>query len=159
SPGPRCSTGSRFVYRLLRKWPPSLLSWRYLALAKYRRKASAVTLSTPFTTLFDVEHPIVCGGMTRVGTPGLIAATAEAGALGLLRAPTAATPEALVKPTARGRARPDRPSGVNSPTLPPRTPPPWEEYMRATVESGVRGGETGGQTPEPSLPLFREGGV
>jgi NAD(P)H-dependent flavin oxidoreductase YrpB (nitropropane dioxygenase family) len=40
--------------------------------------------STRFTREFGIEHPIVCGGMTAVGTADLIAAVANAGALGFL---------------------------------------------------------------------------
>ncbi|WP_344601287.1 nitronate monooxygenase family protein [Sporichthya brevicatena] len=116
-------------------------------------------MSTRFTDLFGVEHPIVCGGMTRVGTPELIAAVANAGALGFMPAHNSPTPEDLVKDIARVRDLTDQPFGVNFTILPARQPPPWEEYMRATVESGVQAIETAGQNPEPYLPLFKEAGV
>jgi nitronate monooxygenase len=116
-------------------------------------------LSTRFTDLFGVQHPIVCGGMTRVGTPELIAAVANAGALGFMPAHNSPTPEDLVKDIARVRDLTDQPFGVNFTILPARQPPPWEEYMRATVESGVRAIETAGQNPEPFLPLFKDAGV
>ncbi|GAA0606102.1 nitronate monooxygenase family protein [Sporichthya brevicatena] len=118
-----------------------------------------MALSTRFTDLFGVEHPIVCGGMTRVGTPELIAAVANAGALGFMPAHNSPTPEDLVKDIARVRDLTDQPFGVNFTILPARQPPPWEEYMRATVESGVQAIETAGQNPEPYLPLFKEAGV
>jgi nitronate monooxygenase len=118
-----------------------------------------VALSTRFTEMFGVEHPIVCGGMTRVGTPELIAAVANAGAMGFMPAHNSPTPEDLVKDIARVRDLTDQPFGVNFTILPARQPPPWEEYMRATVESGVTAVETAGQNPEPYLPLFREGNV
>jgi NAD(P)H-dependent flavin oxidoreductase YrpB (nitropropane dioxygenase family) len=116
-------------------------------------------LTTRFTALFGVRHPIVCGGMTRVGTPELIAAVAEAGALGFLPAHNSPTPEDLVKDIARVRDLTDQPFGVNFTILPARKPPPWEEYMQATVDSGVTAVETAGQNPEPYLPLFQSGGV
>src|SRR5882757_1717872 len=118
-----------------------------------------MTISTAFTDLFGVTHPIVCGGMTRVGTPGLIAAVAEAGALGFMPAHNSPSPEALVKDIGRVRDLTDQPFGVNFTILPSRNPPPWEEYMRATVDSGITAVETAGQNPEPYLPLFRAGGV
>ncbi|WP_028984742.1 NAD(P)H-dependent flavin oxidoreductase [Sporichthya polymorpha] len=118
-----------------------------------------MALSTRFTDLFGVQHPIVCGGMTRVGTPELIAAVANAGALGFMPAHNSPTPEDLVKDIARVRDLTDQPFGVNFTILPARQPPPWEEYMRATVESGVRAIETAGQNPEPFLPLFKDAGV
>jgi nitronate monooxygenase len=118
-----------------------------------------MTLATRFTDLFGVTHPIVCGGMTRVGTPGLIAAVAEAGALGFMPAHNSSSPEALVKDIGRVRDLTDQPFGINFTILPSRKPPPWEEYMRATVESGISAVETAGQNPEPYLPLFQGGGV
>ena len=118
-----------------------------------------MTISTAFTDLFGVTHPIVCGGMTRVGTPGLIAAVAETGALGFMPAHNSPSPEALVKDIGRVRDLTDQPFGVNFTILPSRNPPPWEEYMRATVDSGITAVETAGQNPEPYLPLFQGGGV
>ena len=118
-----------------------------------------MALSTRFTDLFGVKHPIVCGGMTRVGTPELIAAVANAGALGFMPAHNSPTPEDLVKDIARVRDLTDQPFGVNFTILPARQPPPWEEYMRATVESGVTAVETAGANPEPVLPLFQGAGV
>ncbi|HUR72923.1 MAG TPA: nitronate monooxygenase family protein [Sporichthya sp.] len=118
-----------------------------------------MALTTRFTELFGVQHPIVCGGMTRVGTPELTAAVADAGALAFMPAHNSPTPEDLVKDIARIRDLTDSPFGVNFTILPSRNPPPWEEYMRATVESGVSAVETAGQNPEPYLPLFQGGGV
>jgi NADH:quinone reductase (non-electrogenic) len=43
---------------------------------------------TRFTEQFGIEHPIVCGGMTGLGTAPLISAVANAGALGFLTALT-----------------------------------------------------------------------
>ena len=67
-------------------------------------------LSTPFTELFGVRHPIVCGGMTAVGTADLVAPVAEAGALAFLTALTQPTPEALAAEIARCRDMTDQPS-------------------------------------------------
>lgn len=38
-------------------------------------------LTTRFTRMFGIEHPVVCGGMMNVGRAQLVAAVAEAGAL------------------------------------------------------------------------------
>lgn len=118
-----------------------------------------MTLTTRFTQMFGVTHPLVCGGMTRVGLPGLTAAVADAGALAFMPAHNSGTPEALVKDIARVRDLTDAPFGINFTILPSRNPPPWEEYMRATVERGVACVETAGANPEPFLPLFQGAGV
>jgi nitronate monooxygenase len=49
-------------------------------------------ITTRFTQLFGVEHPIAQGGMQWVGTADLVAAVANAGALGFLTALTQPSP-------------------------------------------------------------------
>jgi len=49
-------------------------------------------IRTRFTELFNVEHPIVQGGMQWVGRAELVAAVADAGALGFLAALTQPDP-------------------------------------------------------------------
>lgn len=116
-------------------------------------------LRTDITELFGIEHPIVCGGMTAVGTADLIAPVAEAGALGFLTALTQPTPEALASEIARVRERTDRPFGVNLTLLPTINPVPYDEYVAAIVDSGVRIVETAGNSPEPYMPTFKAHGV
>ena len=109
--------------------------------------------------MFGVDHPVVCGGMTGLGTAGLIAAVANAGALGFLNALTQPSPEALAKEIARTREMTDRPFGVNLTILPTINPVPHAEYRAAIVESGVKIVETAGSSPEPHLPDFKAAGV
>lgn len=116
-------------------------------------------IRTDITELFGIDHPIVCGGMTAVGTADLIAPVAEAGALGFLTALTQPTPEALAVEIGRVRERTDRPFGVNLTLLPTINPVPYDEYMAAIVDSGVRIVETAGNSPEPFMPTFKENGV
>jgi NADH:quinone reductase (non-electrogenic) len=116
-------------------------------------------LTTRFTETFGIEHPIVCGGMTAVGTAELIAAVANAGALGCLTALTQPTPEALAKEIARVQGLTDKPFGVNLTILPTIKPVPYDEYRDAIIESGVKIVETAGANPEPHLPSFKAAGV
>ncbi|MFF7799283.1 NAD(P)H-dependent flavin oxidoreductase [Streptomyces olivaceus] len=116
-------------------------------------------LTTRFCEMFGVEHPVVQGGMQWVGRAELVAAVAEAGALGFLTALTQPTPEALVREIERCREMTDKPFGVNLTILPSIDPPPYDEYRRAIVESGVRVVETAGFNPEEHLPEFHAHGV
>jgi nitronate monooxygenase len=116
-------------------------------------------LTTRFTEEFGIEHPIVCGGMTAVGTAELIAAVANAGALGCLTALTQPSPEALAKEIARVQDMTDKPFGVNLTILPTIDPVPYDEYRDAIIESGVKIVETAGSNPAPHLPAFKEAGV
>ncbi|MBH0122618.1 nitronate monooxygenase [Rhodococcus sp. CX] len=115
--------------------------------------------TTDFTTTFGIEHPIVCGGMTAVGTADLIGAVANAGALGFLSALTQPTPEALVKEIGRCRDLTDKPFGVNLTILPTIDPVPYDEYRDAIIDSGVKIVETAGSNPKPHLPALKAGGV
>lgn len=116
-------------------------------------------LKTRLTKMLDIEHPIVQGGMQRVSTAELVAAVANAGALGFLSALTQPTPEALVTEIERTRSMTDRPFGVNLTILPSRKPPPYEEYGNAIVESGIKVVETAGYSPEPFMPMFNAAGI
>jgi NAD(P)H-dependent flavin oxidoreductase YrpB (nitropropane dioxygenase family) len=116
-------------------------------------------LSTAFTEMFGIRHPITCGGMTGVGTADLIAPVAEAGALGFLTALTQPTPEALVAEIARCREMTDQPFGVNLTILPTIRPVPYDEYRQAICESGVPAVETAGSNPAPHLADFKRAGI
>jgi NAD(P)H-dependent flavin oxidoreductase YrpB (nitropropane dioxygenase family) len=116
-------------------------------------------LKTRFTDMFGVQAPITCGGMTRVGKVELIAAVANAGALGFITAHTAGRPEDLAKAVNHCRDLTDKPFGVNLTILPSITPIPYDEYREAIIESGVRIVETAGNNPQPHLPRFKEAGV
>ncbi|ADJ45616.1 2-nitropropane dioxygenase [Amycolatopsis mediterranei S699] len=116
-------------------------------------------IETRFTEAFGVRHPIVQGGMQWVGTAPLVAAVANAGALGLITALTQPTPEELLREIERCRELTDQPFGVNLTILPSIKPPPYAEYRAAIIESGVRIVETAGSNPAPHLPHFREAGI
>ncbi|MFF5256088.1 NAD(P)H-dependent flavin oxidoreductase [Streptomyces leeuwenhoekii] len=116
-------------------------------------------LTTRLCETFGVRHPIVQGGMQWVGRAELVSAVAEAGALGFLTALTQPTPEALVKEIGRCREMTDQPFGVNLTILPSINPPPYDEYRRAIIESGVKVVETAGANPGEHLPEFRANGV
>ena len=116
-------------------------------------------IATRFTSTFGIEHPIVQGGMQNVGVAELVAAVANAGALGFLTALTQPTPEALIAEIARTRGLTDKPFGVNLTILPTLKPTPYEEYARAIIESGVKIVETAGNNPQEYLPGFAAAGI
>ncbi len=116
-------------------------------------------IRTRVTELFGIDHPVVCGGMTALGTAELVSAVANAGALGFLTALTQPSPEALAKEIARTRELTGRPFGVNLTILPTINPVPYHEYRAAIVESGVTIVETAGSSPEPHLPDFKAAGI
>ena len=113
-------------------------------------------LKTRITDLFEIEHPVIQGGMQWVGYAELVSAVSNAGALGILTALTQPTPEDLAKEIDRTREMTDKPFGVNLTVLPTINPPPYEEYAQAIVGSGVKIVETAGRSPEPFMELFKE---
>lgn len=116
-------------------------------------------IRTRFTELFGVRHPIVQGGMQNVGRAELVAAVANAGALGFITALTQPTPDDLLKEIERTRQMTDKPFGVNLSILPAIKPIPYEEYARAIIDSGIKIVETAGQNPEQFLPAFTSAGI
>ena len=116
-------------------------------------------IKTRFTELFGVEHPIAQGGMQWVGRAELVAAVANAGALGFITALTQPTPEALEKEIRRTREMTDKPFGVNLTILPAVKPPPYAEYRRAIIENGITIVETAGYKPQDHVADFKAHGV
>lgn len=114
---------------------------------------------TRFTEEFGIQHPIICGGMMGVGRAELIAAVANAGALGFLTALTQPTPEALRKEIQRTREMTDKPFGVNMTMLPTLNPVNYDEYRDAIIDGGVKIVETAGNNPSPHLPALKAAGV
>ncbi len=116
-------------------------------------------IKTRFTEMFGVEHPIVQGGMQWVGRAELVAAVANAGALGFITALTQPTPDDLRREIARCRELTDKPFGVNLTILPTLTPPPYAEYRQAIIDSGVRIVETAGNNPQEHIAELKKAGV
>jgi len=118
-----------------------------------------MALRTRFTQLVGIEHPIVQGGMMWVGRAELAAAVSNAGGLGLLTALTQPTPDDLRREIDRCRSMTDKPFGVNLTILPSVTPPPYAEYRRAIIDSGVTIVVTAGHKPQEHVDDFKAHGV
>ena len=118
-----------------------------------------MTIRNRFTELLGIEHPIVQGGMMWVGRAELAAAVSNAGGLGILTALTQPTPDDLRREIDRCRAMTDKPFGVNLTILPSVTPPPYAEYRRAIIDSGVKIVETAGHKPQEHVDDFKAHGI
>jgi nitronate monooxygenase len=116
-------------------------------------------IRTRFTELFGIKHPIVQGGMQNVGCAELVAAVANAGALGFVTALTQPTPDDLLKEVKRTRQMTDKPFGVNLSILPSIKPIPYAEYARAIIDSGIKIVETAGNNPEQFVSAFKSAGI
>jgi len=116
-------------------------------------------IKTRLTEMFGVETPLVMGGMTGVGYAPLVAAVANAGALGFITAHHSKSAEELWDEIKRCRDLTDKPFGVNLTLLPSLNPIPYDEYRHAIIESGIKIVETAGRNPTEHLPAFKEAGV
>ncbi|MFC4670809.1 NAD(P)H-dependent flavin oxidoreductase [Seohaeicola nanhaiensis] len=116
-------------------------------------------LKTRITELLGIEHPVVMGGLTFYGRAELASAVSNAGALGMLTALTAGSPEGLSREIARCRDMTDKPFGVNLTLLPTINPIPYDEYRDAIIEGGVVAVETAGRAPTDHLPQLKGAGI
>jgi NADH:quinone reductase (non-electrogenic) len=116
-------------------------------------------MKTRITELFNIEHPIIQGGMHFVGFAELASAVSNAGGLGMITGLTQRSPELLAKEIARCREMTDKPFGVNLTFLPSVTPPDYPGYVRAIIEGDVKIVETAGNNPQKWLPALHENGV
>ncbi len=111
------------------------------------------------TELLGIEHPVVQGGMMWVGRAELTAAVSNAGGLGILTALTQPDPDALRREIDRCRSMTSRPFGVNLTILPSQSPPPYAEYRKAIIDSGVQIVETAGFKPQEHVEEFKAHGI
>ena len=118
-----------------------------------------MAFKTRITEMFGIETPILMGGMTGVGYGELVAAVAEAGALGFITAHMFPSGAALKEEIDKVRGLTSKPFGVNLTLLPSINPIPYDEYREAIIESGVKIVETAGRAPTEHLPAFKEAGV
>ncbi|MGQ7272868.1 NAD(P)H-dependent flavin oxidoreductase [Marinobacter sp. V034] len=116
-------------------------------------------MKTRITELFQIQHPIIQGGMHHVGFAELAAAVSNAGGLGIITGLTQPTPEDLAKEIARCREMTDKPFGVNLTFLPSFNAPPYPEYIQAIIEGGVKAVETAGRSPEQYMPSLKAEGI
>lgn len=116
-------------------------------------------MKTRITEMFGVETPLVMGGMTGVGYGELVAAVANAGALGFITAHMFKTGAELLDEIEKTKSLTDKPFGVNLTLLPSINPIPYDEYREAIIHSGIKIVETAGRAPTDHLPRFKEFGV
>mmetsp|Transcript_33230 Transcript_33230/g.53519 ORF Transcript_33230/g.53519 Transcript_33230/m.53519 type:complete len:146 (+) Transcript_33230:146-583(+) len=116
-------------------------------------------IRTRLTDLLEIEHPVVCGGMTGVGTVGMTVAVSEAGGLGMLTALTCGSIEQMKKDIEEVRRQTKKPFGVNLTILPAINPPDYEGYAQAIIDSGIKIVETAGNNPKKWVTMFKKAGL
>ena len=116
-------------------------------------------MKTQITELFDIEHPIIQGGMHYVGFAELAAAVSNAGGLGIITGLTQGTPEKLDAEIKKCQALTDKPFGVNLTFLPSLTPPDYPGLIEVIINNGVKVVETAGRNPAVYMPAMKDAGI
>ena len=116
-------------------------------------------MKTRVTEQLGIRYPIIQGGMQWVGTAELASAVSNAGGLGILTGLTQPDPDALRREIARCRTMTDAPFGVNLTILPTVKPPPYEAYLDAIIDSGVKIIETAGNSPKQFTGKLKAAGL
>jgi nitronate monooxygenase len=106
-------------------------------------------VSMPFQTvlceMLGIEHPVVMGGLTGVGTPELAAAVSNAGGCGFVCAHQSGDPKRCVEWLKQMDELTDKPWGVNLTIL--REFTQAEGYCNAIIDAQCHIIETAGRNP------------
>ena len=116
-------------------------------------------IKTKITEMYEIEHPIIQGGMHYVGFAEMASAVANAGGLGIITGLTQKTPDDLAKEIAKCHEMTDKPFGVNLTFLPGFEEPDYPGYIEAIVKGGVKIVETAGRSPEAYMPDLKGAGI
>ena len=116
-------------------------------------------MNTRITEMFEIEHPIIQGGMHYVGLAELASAVSNAGGLGTITALTLKTPEALRNEIERCKQLTSKPFAVNLTFLPQLKTPNYAAYIQVVIDGGVGIVETAGRNPEAYLPALKSAGI
>lgn len=111
-------------------------------------------MKTDITKLFEIEYPIIQGGMAWVATAELAAAVSEAGGLGIIGAGGA--PATWVKEQIKKvKEKTNKPFGVNLMLMNPEA----DQIAEIIAEEKIEVVTTGAGNPEKYMKMWKEAGV
>ena len=111
-------------------------------------------MKTDITKLFEIEYPIIQGGMAWVATAELAAAVSEAGGLGIIGAGGA--PATWVRDQIKKvKEKTNKPFGVNLMLLNPEA----DQIAEIIAEEKIEVVTTGAGNPEKYMKMWKEAGV
>jgi len=111
-------------------------------------------MSKAIKNLFNIEYPVIQGGMIWVSGWKLASAVSNAGGLGLIGAGSM-YPDVLREHIQKCKKATDKPFGVNVPMLYPQI----EEIMNIIVEEGVKIVFTSAGNPKTWTSFLKEKGI
>jgi NAD(P)H-dependent flavin oxidoreductase YrpB (nitropropane dioxygenase family) len=153
------------LYHLIQKNATRMLNLRLFLISCFdlyshtigkRRKKE---IRTRITDLLQIQYPIICGGLFRVGRAPLAAAVSEAGGLGIITSATFETAEELRKEIRKAKELTANPIAVNINLFPSVRKMPNEAYIDVLLEEGIRIVETSGRSPEQYMKVLKDNGV
>ncbi|MFC5590562.1 NAD(P)H-dependent flavin oxidoreductase [Sporosarcina soli] len=116
-------------------------------------------MKTRITDLLNIEYPIICGGLFRVGRAPLAAAVSEAGGLGIITSATFETAEELRQEIRLAKKATSKPIAVNINLFPSVRKMPNEAYIDVLIEEGIQIVETSGRSPEAYMNVLKDNDV
>ncbi len=109
---------------------------------------------TEICDIFNIEYPIILGGMLWVGKADLVAAVSEAGGLGLLGAGGMTLAEISTE-LKQVRQKTQKPFGVNIPLVRPDA----KDMIDAAINSGASTIATSAGNPKKFTPMIQDRGL
>jgi len=116
-------------------------------------------MKTRITEMFNIEHPIIQGGMHYVGYAEMAAAVSNAGGLGIITGLTQPSAAALADEIDKCKQMTDKPFGVNLTFLPVVNAPDYEGMVKAIIDSGIKAVETAGNNPQMVIEPLHNAGI
>ena len=116
-------------------------------------------IKTKITDMFNIDHPIIQGGMHFVGFAEMAAAVSNAGGLGIITGLTQKSPKDLANEISRCHNMTDKPFGVNLTFLPGFASPDYPGYIESIIKGKIKIVETAGRSPEQFMPALKDAGI
>lgn len=114
---------------------------------------------TKITELLGIEYPIIVGTMQWLSRAELVAAAANAGAIGFLPSATFNSPAELQEEIKKTKTLTSKPFGVNVNLFPMSRPYSLEDMIDAALDMGIKVIETSGRSPESFMKRIKRPGV
>jgi enoyl-[acyl-carrier protein] reductase II len=111
-------------------------------------------LKTAICDLFDIQYPIIQGGMAHVGTAELVSAVSNAGGLGIIGSGFY-EPDWVKNQIQLTRQQTNKPFGVNIQLASPFV----RQIIEVVLEEKVAMITTGAGNPETYIPRFKQAGI
>lgn len=112
--------------------------------------------NTAITKMFNIQYPIIQGGLQGLGTSPLVSAVSNGGGLGLITAGSFSSKEEMIKDIEETRRLTAKPFGVN---IAIGIRKPMDEFVEGAIEAQVPVVFTSGNNPEKYIESLKANGI